>query len=1037
MRAILLLILLSLFSSQALATDIDIGSSQIIGFNRNDIGNDTSMSGISVTNSSTAVTCSSCVPQNAVGLGGFKVLLNGVTYDVASVATRSAFTLTTAYAGITGTVTGTWYKWIVFRIYVTAAFVPSGSTTTIPKGDVGSQNWFRRYAVSVINDGLQNVAYLPPINDLPATTNGSNSSARYAGHFYTFGGTSISDYPGCVTQWQLNHAVNPTSWSQICAYNIPNPPPFDTTQNYYTQAQINSIHPSCASGRGVYYPATGNVQDCLIFGSGLSLVGGTLSATGLAAAYTTIQEEGTGLTQRSVLNFVGSSATAADDTTRTTVTFASPLNSLASNSTAGFWAPTGGVTGNARTITGTTNEIAVANGNGSSDPVISLPASLGFAGKTITGGTFVGPTITGVNLRYAINVMNYGCVGNGVANDTTCIANAYTAAVAAAGYYLYFPSGTYLFDGLSITASNLIIVGDGPGHSILQSRINTTAVITIDNTAAARNGIKIRDIQLTGFGSGANNHGIAITGTAARNSLTVENVKISAVGGSNILSSGGALSNSRFVNLDLDSPSTASGHTIDIFGAGNNQIIRTYVHNVPDNLTAFRLRGVNWLLDSVIAQDTGSTGTGWGIIGEDIANDGQSTPTFLDCRGCTITLWSGADAVDFRANSYGSFRYSTINTASSGLNKRAFRFRGITSGQTGIFDAESKIVLNGTATWANSLPVHSVEPPFVEVGAEEIGSYYDTALTTSIAMAGVREVRVDSSRAGVSIKNIATGTSAGTGFISHLRFAADNTYDIGTSSSGQRPANMYAASEIWAGNAFRAGAPAGSTGEIRMQNSSNSNTLRLSSGVITPSDYTWTFPAAVPSAGTEFLQISNTGAVTSTPTPWINKGVVSSTQTTVANTVTETDIMGTVDAGSKTISANTAKQFQIYSLKLRGTMNDTGTPTIRFQLKLGSTVIADTTAINLVTITGGGCTWEIDAYFSVLSLGASGSVRVHQFGFMYDQTNAGVRYHVAPAPATTTIDTTASQQIVVTVTWGTANASNTITRELTLVDQTR
>lgn len=50
-----------------------------------------------------------------------------------------------------------------------------------------------------------------------------------------------------------------------------------------------------------------------------------------------------------------------------------------------------------RTIGGTANEITVANGDGvSGAPTISLPAALTFTGKTVTGGTFAGPTISGL-----------------------------------------------------------------------------------------------------------------------------------------------------------------------------------------------------------------------------------------------------------------------------------------------------------------------------------------------------------------------------------------------------------------------------------------------------------------------------------------------------------------------------------------------------------------------------------------------------------------------------------------------------------------
>ncbi len=48
-----------------------------------------------------------------------------------------------------------------------------------------------------------------------------------------------------------------------------------------------------------------------------------------------------------------------------------------------------------RTVTGTANEIAVANGDGvAGNPTISLPAAITLTGKTLTGGTLSGPTIS-------------------------------------------------------------------------------------------------------------------------------------------------------------------------------------------------------------------------------------------------------------------------------------------------------------------------------------------------------------------------------------------------------------------------------------------------------------------------------------------------------------------------------------------------------------------------------------------------------------------------------------------------------------------
>lgn len=68
------------------------------------------------------------------------------------------------------------------------------------------------------------------------------------------------------------------------------------------------------------------------------------------------------------------------------------LAALAANSTNGLWARTGAGTGAARTITGTANEVTVANGDGvSGNPTLSLPTSMTFTGKAILGGTFTSP----------------------------------------------------------------------------------------------------------------------------------------------------------------------------------------------------------------------------------------------------------------------------------------------------------------------------------------------------------------------------------------------------------------------------------------------------------------------------------------------------------------------------------------------------------------------------------------------------------------------------------------------------------------------
>lgn len=61
----------------------------------------------------------------------------------------------------------------------------------------------------------------------------------------------------------------------------------------------------------------------------------------------------------------------------------------------GFLAQTSALTATLRTLTGTANEITVTNGGGTGgNPTLSLPTTLTFTGKTVTGGTFASPAIT-------------------------------------------------------------------------------------------------------------------------------------------------------------------------------------------------------------------------------------------------------------------------------------------------------------------------------------------------------------------------------------------------------------------------------------------------------------------------------------------------------------------------------------------------------------------------------------------------------------------------------------------------------------------
>jgi hypothetical protein len=141
---------------------------------------------------------------------------------------------------------------------------------------------------------------------------------------------------------------------------------------------------------------------------------------------------------------------------------------------------------------------------------------------------------------------------------------------------------------------------------------------------------------------------------------------------------------------------------------------------------------------------------------------------------------------------------------------------------------------------------------------------------------------------------------------------------------------------------------------------------------------------------------------------------------TVANTVTETTLIGAVTGPGKTLIANRFTVGKNFKGRFRGRYSTTGTPTLQLKVKLGSTVLLDTGAITL----GSGVTnkyFELEFDITCRSVGAGGTVFAEGKA-IFDTT-------VVPIvnTAAITIDTTATQTVDVTATWGTASASNTVT----------
>lgn len=148
---------------------------------------------------------------------------------------------------------------------------------------------------------------------------------------------------------------------------------------------------------------------------------------------------------------------------------------------------------------------------------------------------------------------------------------------------------------------------------------------------------------------------------------------------------------------------------------------------------------------------------------------------------------------------------------------------------------------------------------------------------------------------------------------------------------------------------------------------------------------------------------------------------------TVASTASETTLIGT-GVGTVTLPANfftVGKTIRIGANGHYGTANPAGT--LQIKVKLGTTVILDTTAS---TMSNGlsNLAWTIaETVITCRTTGATGTVMGQGYAEFSTTHTATTIDDFTPNTTAITIDTTASQAISITAQWGTSSASNTIT----------
>jgi hypothetical protein len=242
-----------------------------------------------------------------------------------------------------------------------------------------------------------------------------------------------------------------------------------------------------------------------------------------------------------------------------------------------------------------------------------------------------------VKLTGVVSVLEFGAVGDGVTDDTTSINAAITAGQ---GKCIYFPAGTYCYDGNGpLLNSGTVIQGDGVNSSVI--KVMTAAPTHVFHASGRGSGIKS-----LGFIAGVTQTSGCWTKIAGIESFIEDFAMTGDFNGIYLSASVGTVRNGRM-------QFAAAGATrIFATGGDNSQVIDGVLMGAQDgpNIAAYGILVKNNVALTITNTSVIQMGIGLGIIAtqssENVLNLSASNCYFDNCTSPVKILASGNGSIN-------------------------------------------------------------------------------------------------------------------------------------------------------------------------------------------------------------------------------------------------------------------------------------------------------------------------------------------------------------------------------------------------------